>query len=516
MADFFAKVLPWILPPILGAIIGYITNAIAIAMLFKPHKEKRIFKIRIPFTPGILPRQRTQFAESVGNMVQQQLLTEDALRQQTGSSKFKEGIQQYISSFTADIFKLTPGNIFDHVKEGEKDGKVSELITRLWNNLKKSSAAGELIKDVIAYTLNDLGNKKISDFTEAGKALSTQPVSKLLSEDNLKNAVLYYVDTISCDILKSNPAIGDFLTEERQAKIVETIDIVYPYLLQAVVGWMRQDKTFGELTHRGRIIVKNIIDKLTALQKFFVTAGQYDKTIDKKMDEIVKDLIHQIEKSGNSASNKSHIYKSINTEIENLRDKNLLDFIGKKTLTVQKTIHNFAEILIDSIIKELKHPAKSLPPFLKQDQTIKDIISTLINTPWKDFISNISETVINSITASDSKPAFNITAALSNIFSRRKNETLLAFLNIDTKFKEDLDLYLTEQIIKIINAKVPEILSSVNVKDLVVDKINSLDMKNVENILLSVIQKHLRWINVFGALLGALIGMIQIVSNNLF
>ena len=41
---------------IIGAIIGGITNVIAIRMLFHPFKPYYIFKMRIPFTPGLIPK----------------------------------------------------------------------------------------------------------------------------------------------------------------------------------------------------------------------------------------------------------------------------------------------------------------------------------------------------------------------------------------------------------------------------------------------------------------------------
>lgn len=38
----------YIIAPLLGGIIGYITNDIAIRMLFRPHKAKYLFGILIP------------------------------------------------------------------------------------------------------------------------------------------------------------------------------------------------------------------------------------------------------------------------------------------------------------------------------------------------------------------------------------------------------------------------------------------------------------------------------------
>ena len=45
-----------ILPILLGSIIGYFTNSLAIKMLFRPHKAIFIGKHQLPFTPGIIPK----------------------------------------------------------------------------------------------------------------------------------------------------------------------------------------------------------------------------------------------------------------------------------------------------------------------------------------------------------------------------------------------------------------------------------------------------------------------------
>ena len=46
----------YVIAPLLGGVIGYITNDIAIRMLFRPHKAKYVMGVHIPFTPGIIPK----------------------------------------------------------------------------------------------------------------------------------------------------------------------------------------------------------------------------------------------------------------------------------------------------------------------------------------------------------------------------------------------------------------------------------------------------------------------------
>ncbi|MCI5190943.1 MAG: DUF445 family protein, partial [Candidatus Electrothrix sp. AS4_5] len=62
-------------PPLLGALIGYLTNKVAIRMLFRPLKPWYILGKRVPMTPGIIPSKRHDLAENIGDMVGEKLLT---------------------------------------------------------------------------------------------------------------------------------------------------------------------------------------------------------------------------------------------------------------------------------------------------------------------------------------------------------------------------------------------------------------------------------------------------------
>ncbi|MBQ1665506.1 MAG: DUF445 family protein, partial [Bacteroidaceae bacterium] len=71
--------LSYLLGPLMGGIIGYITNYLAIRMMFRPHQPKHIFGKRIPFTPGIIPKERFRIAEAVGDSISENLMNKEVL-----------------------------------------------------------------------------------------------------------------------------------------------------------------------------------------------------------------------------------------------------------------------------------------------------------------------------------------------------------------------------------------------------------------------------------------------------
>lgn len=72
-------IIHYISGPALGAVIGYITNDIAIRMLFRPRKAKYICGVHVPFTPGIIPKEKNRIASAIGNAISEHLMNREVL-----------------------------------------------------------------------------------------------------------------------------------------------------------------------------------------------------------------------------------------------------------------------------------------------------------------------------------------------------------------------------------------------------------------------------------------------------
>ena len=69
----------YILAPLLGGVIGCVTTDIAIRMLFRPHTAKHIMGWRVPFTLGIIPKEKGRIAEAVGTAISDNLMSQEVL-----------------------------------------------------------------------------------------------------------------------------------------------------------------------------------------------------------------------------------------------------------------------------------------------------------------------------------------------------------------------------------------------------------------------------------------------------
>lgn len=83
--------------PLLGGIIGYITNDIAIRRLFRPHTAKYILGVHIPFTPRIIPKEKSRIAETIGSAISENLMNKEVLEKYLLSDKMVRKIRGSIA-----------------------------------------------------------------------------------------------------------------------------------------------------------------------------------------------------------------------------------------------------------------------------------------------------------------------------------------------------------------------------------------------------------------------------------
>lgn len=78
--------------PIIGAVIGYCTNYIAVKMLFRPYRPIKVFGKTLPFTPGIIPKRQPDLARAVGKAVGDNLFGEVEIKGILQSDEVKNTI----------------------------------------------------------------------------------------------------------------------------------------------------------------------------------------------------------------------------------------------------------------------------------------------------------------------------------------------------------------------------------------------------------------------------------------
>ncbi len=521
MTDITGILLRYAMPPLLGAVIGYITNALAIKMLFRPLTQKRFLGLKIPLTPGIIPRRREELADSIGRMVSDSLLTEETLRTQLSAPEFRTGIQTSVSGITESLLHSVPQES-DLKSINAIIAGMESLAVSLIRNFIDSDNFQNMIKALSVKIVDGISTLRLNEIipdSEAAVQRAVDAVSKIPGS-RIEAAVERNVCRWIREKVEANAELSSFLAPESFSALQEFLSSIYIPVLDHFVAWLKKEDVREELTTVGKKFLRDILKKLNIFQRFLISAGQYDRVLEERMPEIIEDLISTVDESGREEKNREQVLSFLITLLEKGGRTGLGDLSQELSLDIPEKCATFVRYLFSllnrtSVRSEL---LVSLRRVLKKyGENDLGVLLYQISGLKEEKVAAAAAELLGRWAAHPEAPdriAAEITKMLRNFVDRLSDRPLNSLISMSTDQKAYFDAILTEKLLSVVIDRLPELIRTFNVKKLVVEKINALDMENVEALLLMVIAKHLKWINLFGALLGSLIGGIQVIVNS--
>ena len=142
--------------PVIGAVIGYLTNFIAVKMLFYPRKEIRVFGLRLPLTPGAIPRGRTRLAAAIGTVVENNLLTREDMETRLLSAETEQKIADAVTEKLSGIVRdsiCAVARLDDAAYDERKESVCREAGRRIVTAVQSSNVTETVMNEVSASLL---------------------------------------------------------------------------------------------------------------------------------------------------------------------------------------------------------------------------------------------------------------------------------------------------------------------------------------------------------------------------
>lgn len=165
---FHSELIVYVSIPIISALIGYVTNYIAVAMLFRPHKPFRLAGLSIH---GLVPRRQREIARSLGSMIERDLFSHEDIHNALKGSETAEEASAFLNE-QVDLFvqKLTQQNpmigmfvqgpLLEQVKgmlSAQMADRFPEFIERVVERVEHKLDVSEIVqKKVEAFDLTKL------------------------------------------------------------------------------------------------------------------------------------------------------------------------------------------------------------------------------------------------------------------------------------------------------------------------------------------------------------------------
>ena len=221
--------------PIIGAVIGYCTNYIAVKMLFYPRKEIRIGGFKVPFTPGAIPKGKPRLAKGIGNIVANTLLTEEDIRKKVLTQETEDAIVDKIMAVLSENIQTNGIALLgkEETYNACKEKLVEKLTEQVMEALKNIDLGG-----IIAQEGQSAIKEKVQG-TMLAMFVNEEMLNSLIQP--IGGKIAGYIDENGNDFIK--PEIEGKLNEMESSsmlKLFEAVDMEENQVREQVVSLYRK------------------------------------------------------------------------------------------------------------------------------------------------------------------------------------------------------------------------------------------------------------------------------------
>ena len=521
-----STLLPYIIPPLLGALIGYVTNYVAIRMLFRPLRPWRVFGIRLPLTPGVIPSRRHEFASRMGEMVGSHLLTTDDVVRTLEGEAFRRELKIAVSDKLILFLDRDLGTVQELVPSTFSD-RFDELIERLTDRL--ATACREYLNSAsFATQFDQFVRAKFETLLASDLESCLQPeqyerfrthldnrLSALFGSTVLAESIGTFVDERTDRLLRSDQPMRQLLPDDLVEALLAQLDKEVPPLLEKFGGMLYDPDFRQRLLEKIREGLRKFLDSLgglTGLLSGFLNLEQLDAKIPSVLDQVSEEIARWLREEKTQAE----VTALLRERIVAFLDRPLADIVEKLPYEKVDGMRCFLKQRVVALVQSRRTVEAVLGLCDRATQATKDrsfgsLLDQLLPEGGRErAVTEISNRLLGLLR----EPGTVI------LISNTINEPLRGMLGrpigkLSARFPadvcEELNSGVYRQVSELLRREVPPLLTALNIRQMVEDKVNALDLLDVESLLLGVMKEQFKYINLFGALLGFLIGLGNLV-----
>lgn len=197
MPQTFFEWMRFLSGPLIGALIGYLTNWLAVKMLFRPRKALYIGKWHVPFTPGVIPRRKGALAKALGRMVSEMLVKKEDLKESLCSESVSRTVAKTVLSLPS--LKEVGAQVASEEKYAQGRDKVLDFMT------------DRILQGILSLDLGEIISREAT--ATVGTFTASNPLLKMFVSDQL-------IHTLTAPIAGK---VTEFLEGDGRVKLREAL-----------------------------------------------------------------------------------------------------------------------------------------------------------------------------------------------------------------------------------------------------------------------------------------------------
>ena len=504
---------------------GYAGAWLAVRMLFRPRRPFKVLGITL-FPQGMIPRHRDRLANAIGKAVGEELVSQETILEQiTGRDFIRNKIQSVVDTYTQELLSHEYPSLIEALPKNVREpilDAISGLQLRIAEHIRdilRNEESQASIRDFVTKHLDELLSLRLSqtiddESFEKITAFLEEKIHQSLRSKAFEDKVRDFVSRRLDDLMSAETPIGTMFTDEAvtllKEKANEQIAPVAHHLTEVAAAQRTRDQ-IGALIKRE---VHDFYEGLPFFKKIFVSRENLLHEVD---DLVNESLPHRIEETlkGDFFAQEARAF--ITNGIDNALARPLPSLIGavnpdqlenlksqisRSVLSLiqgEEMMRGISAYLTDTLAKLRPHSIDAILQTIHpegEEKLKRMLASGLVQVLNRDETSRIINDMI----------AVQVDRLLSMPIGRLSDQ-------IPENKVREAGHALTDAIVSAVHSKLPEAIAEFDVAGVVREKILNYPVEKLESLVLSVAKEHLRTIEMFGALFGFMIGLVQAVMS---
>lgn len=478
-----------LIPVLVGSLIGYMTNWLAIKMLFKPHYEKKLLGIHLPFTPGLIPKERERMSRNIGQAVGTHLLSTDTIIEAISDSENEKKIKGWISEKIEKLRedKSTVDEYLEiHLSSSYRDLKEN-IGDRISNHIR-SFIRRDKFKSSLKRLIDENIDKYETTTLYRNIALNAKSfIEKLRDSDNLRVELKKLIDNSLEKASNKDSTIGEVIPEDAFHSLDKYLNENKDEIGDNIRAILKDEDVRAKIQYT---IANVIFDRSNKLLMAFISP-----------DMISEKIFESLEKYIDKRETNDDILEILKFIVEKVKIKRVSDLATSLDKIIgEVSMEPILDKAINSMLKD-KNIDKSVDGLLnilnQSENANKELLKDYL---WDEMDKIIESDYIESKIASSVKSTINILGDknISDLFVRLDDQKISTIYDIAKKIFNRFAVH-----------ELPRIIEMLNVSKIVEDKINGFEIDYTEKLILDIAKKELNQITRLGALLGGILGLLS-------
>ena len=502
---------------------GYGAAWLAIWMLFHPYQPVKFFGITI-WPQGMIPRHRARLAQSIGNAVGNELVSQETVFEalfETGF--FSSKVEGFVTSYTNELLSTVYPSLVEALPTGAR-APVLDTIAALQYKLAehiasvlKSPQTAEAIEQFVDRQVDKLLERQLNETVSAETFdlvlnFAEERFNGLVSEGIFAAKVSAFVSERIDELAGTNASLSEMFTSETAALIKDRVDEQVGPIAQHLADIASNPSTRQQIGALIKREVDEYYEQLSFVKKIFISRERIYREVD---DLVYNTLPRRIDEYLRGAAFVAEATSFLNSTIDHLMQRPLNDLIGQLPPEKFATIKHEAAARLVAVVRspELAHSvvgylANALDRL--RPQTLRELLSALNPESAPRLKAFLTKSLLTVLARDDTARTIN------SILSTQIERFLVAPIgrladHMPSGAIEKASAALTEKITAAARERLPALIAEFDVGGLVRKKVSDYPLEKLEALVLSVAQHHLKTIELFGAVIGFWIGIGQAI-----